>query len=255
MPFTTRHPLCAEDWCKQVRRSSLGLFALINPTSASIPRSVRTLVERDGLNLFASRTARIDALEVAPRLLTIPGNVDQKFTAIFVAQDAETPWAVLVSSSLSLPCLADRLRRRIDVTADGTDMMLRYWDSRVLLSLHRVLAETTSHRLFAFGKQALVSDRHGGCIALDLNCSDEDPVGTGRIALDRKDMLALAQASRIDAVLSLVRQGSPDALDAIADTDRYALAKSQSDACLERGLSVRAISEKSASRSGMFLAP
>lgn len=229
-------PMRVEDWCDQVRHGPLGLFALVNPVSASIPRPVRSVVEREAVNLFATRTNNVDALEVAPRLLSLPVAASNPMQAFIGAQDAEMPWGTLVSSPLPLSHLADRLRRRIDVTAEGKDMMLRYWDSRVMLSLHSVLADATRDRLFAFGKQVLVSDRRGGCFVFDLNCPNDDPVETSRIAFDREEMLALGQASRVDAVLSLLRQGNPEALDALADTERYPLAKSQLDTCLEHGL-------------------
>lgn len=233
---TAQPSVRVEDWCDQVRRSQLGLFALINPVPSSIPRTVRGLTERAAVNLFATRTTNVDVLAVGPRLLHLSPDIDKPVSHAIGSQDAEMPWGTLVSSSLSMAPLADRLRRRIDVTAEGEDMMLRYWDPRVMLNLHCVLGEVARHHVFAFGKQALVSDRRGGCIALGLTCPDDDPVETMPVALDREAMLALGQASQVDAVLGLLRQGSPAALDAIADTDRYPLAKSQLDACLERGL-------------------
>lgn len=231
----------AQVWYDRTRTRGAIVFALIDGAAeldAASPCAWRPTSGRDEVNLFAARTGQARARAIAPRLreLTDAGPATTRLLQAFQAQSAELPRCILIASPLSLESLAVRLARRIDVDAAGDDMMLRFWDSRTFLSLHRHIAPATRDRLMAFGAQALASDRRGGCVALALNCPAIDPLGTDQCRLEQDDLAALGRASRPDAVLGMLRQQAPEALAAVADADRHALAAQQIDRCLQHGL-------------------
>lgn len=230
----------AQAWYDQNRAQGANIFALIDgPTEldAPLPRIWRPTGGPDEINLFAARTGQARALAIAPRLCELADDAPATMHLLQAVQtqSAEQPRCILIASPLSLEPLAVRLTRRIDVNADGDDMMLRFWDSRIFLSLHRHINPATRDRMMAFGMQALASDRRGGFISLALTCPEIDPLQADQGRLEKDDLTALGLAARPDAVLGMLRQQAPEALAAMADGDRHALAAQQIDQCLQHG--------------------
>lgn len=231
----------AQDWYDGNRAQGANILALIDSPAeldAPLPRIWRPTGGRDEINLFTTRTGHARALAIAPRLRVVAdaAPATTRLLQAVQTQSAEQPRCILIASPLSLEPLAVRLTRRIDVNAAGDGMMLRFWDSRIFLSLHRHIAPATRSRLMAFGVQALASDRRGSLVALTLTCPDIDPLQSDACQLERDDLTALGLAARPDAVLGMLRQQAPEALAAVADADRHALAAQQIDQCLQQGL-------------------
>jgi len=229
-----------DTWAHQQRAQGASVFALTDDAAeldSSLPRACRPTSGRDEVNLFAARTRQARALAIAPRLreLTDAAPATTHLLQAFQAQSAELPRCILIASPLSLDSLAVRLGHRIDVDAAGDDMMLRFWDSRIFLSLYRHINPATRDRLMAFGVQALASDRRGGFVSLALTCPEIDPLQTDHCRLEQDDLAAVGMASRPDAVLGMLRQQAPEALAAVPDADRHALAAQQIDQCLQHG--------------------
>ena len=228
-------------WVTASQTEDLGVYALLDGFTETNPRSRCEWRSPNGhpeINLFASRTTDARALAIAPRLLSVAGDSVQtsRLLNAFHHQSAEMPRCLLIVSSLPLPCLATRLERRIDVDADGDDMMLRFWDSRIFAALHRHLEPPTREALMGFGVEALVSDRCGGYQVLSLSCPTADPLATHACRLNGRELMALATAARPDIMLGMLRQQDTDALTAVADAERHALARQQLDECVQRQL-------------------
>jgi hypothetical protein len=226
-------------WFHEQRAANRGVFALVDGDQGDtgLWRPARRMLRAAQVNLFAARTSNADALAVAPRLLALGDDGEsERLLQGADSQSAELPRCLLIATSLQLSELAARLQRRIDVIADGDDMMLRFWDSRIFLSLHQALPVDVCERLMAFGVEALVSNRQGGMTPLRLCCPSRDPLQTGPCRLSRDDITALGMAARPDAMLGLLRQQSPDALTAVPDGDRHRLAVQQLSECLQRRL-------------------
>lgn len=217
----------------------MNLFALVDRDheAGNWPPALRAAVASQ-ISLFASRTANTQALAIAPRLLELVDDqpTTERLLQAVQRQSAELPRCLLIASPLSLSALAARLQRRIDVDADGDDMMLRFWDSRIFLSLHRHLQRPTRDAFLAFGVQALVADRRGGLLPVALACPDGDPLQDQPCRLTGDDIKALGTAARPDAMLGMLRQQNPEALVEVPDADRHGLAVRQLEQCRQRKL-------------------
>lgn len=223
-----------------MRAQGLNVFALVDGDNESDEFPPHTWKSAGGreMNLFATRTRQSAALAIAPRLLELADHTAAaaRLLRAVQRQSAELPRCLLIASPLALESVSDRFGRRFDVNAGGDDMMLRFWDSRIFLDLHRQLDPVVRDPLMAFGAQALASDRQGGLLALELGCPPHDPLANDRLHLDKEALKALAIAARPDAMLGMLRQQSPAALTTVADADRHRLAARQLDECLKRNL-------------------
>lgn len=229
----------ATAWFREQRMAERGVFALVDSDHGAAGQWLRArrMPKAAEINLFAARTSNQDALAVAPRLLALTDDSENGGMLQGIdGQSAELPRCLLIATPLPLPELATRLQRRIDVIADGDDMMLRFWDSRIFLSLHQSLPVDVRERLMAFGIEALVSNRQGGLTPLTLSCPDSDPLQGGPCNLSHNDLKALGEAARPDAMLGLLRQQTPEALATVPDKDRHPLAARQLAECRQRQL-------------------
>ncbi|KGM56567.1 hypothetical protein N799_03165 [Lysobacter arseniciresistens ZS79] len=229
----------AKTWFQEQRAAKRGVFALVDGDQGSVGQwqPVQRMPRTAQVNLFAARTTNADALAVAPRLFALADDSEnERLLQVVDGQSAELPRCLLIATLLSLSELVARLQRRIDVIADGDDMMLRFWDSRIFLSLHQSLPVEVRDRLMAFGDEALVSNRRGGWAWLQLKCPAHDPLQDGPCRLSREDMKVLGASARADAMLGMLRQQTPEVLAAVADEERHPLAVAQLAECLQRGL-------------------
>jgi len=223
------------DWCTWAHAQGLNVYAVIDVVQDKSPRWWRTDGPRE-LNLFADRTQDPQALEIAPRLRQIAASESAmaQTARLIGEQSSEQPDAFLVASALSLDPLCARLVRRFDVLADNVEMLLRIWDARVLLTLRHAVSAPTANALLAFGVQALVSDRRGAHVAVDLCDATTDPLLTTPVPLQAAEVDALVNLAQPDALLAMVREQDENLLQDVPDAQRHGLAEQQLGECLAR---------------------
>lgn len=226
-------------WLQAPERLAQPLYLLIDGAAeAAQGQPWRSFGGTPTLNLFEPRTANPEALAIAPRLLPLE-TAGLRTAAVwaFAQQGAEQPLATLIASPLAPLRLQDRLLRRFDIDAAGSDMLLRLWDPRVMLALVQAAPPWLDDAL-AFGTQALLPSRTGGIHSVPMICPEQDPLQGGRrLACSQPELDGLVDRSAADSLLAMLREHHPDMLDRVEDERRHAVASEQLVECLARGFS------------------
>ncbi|HEY4541414.1 MAG TPA: DUF4123 domain-containing protein [Noviherbaspirillum sp.] len=230
-------PIPPAEWCTWAKSEGLRLYAVIDESSERKPRWVRARDARE-INLFADRTQDPQALAIAPRLREIAHDepAQTRLLRLLAEQSAEQPDAFLIAATLDIDELAQRLVRRFDVNADGMEMLLRLWDARVFGNLRQGLDAKNADLVLALGVQALVPDRRGAYLPMELCEPEQDPASSVSVVLSAEETDALVELAQPDAVLAILRDLDPKLLQKVPDSERFALAFRQVEECLSRGL-------------------
>jgi hypothetical protein len=224
-------------WCVTARQDKLNLFAVIDPPIEGKP-VIRTAANRREINLFAQRTANPLALAITPRLLAISADEAslRSIAQALAQQSAELPEVFLIASELTLEALAARLDKRLDVDASGNGMFLRWWDARTFVALPAALAPSTRQTLFGFGTRALVPDRQGSQVEIELSgAAGADPLERS-LELSQRELDELTEQSSPDVLLGMVRHRQPHLIERVPHVQRHSLARQQRAECVRRGL-------------------
>lgn len=125
-------------------------------------------------------------------------------------------------SRLGLEELAQALGRRMDARLeDGTELLLRFADARILKSLQLHIESAQRATLFAPVEQWWYLDREEMLQALPLDGQSGAAAGSPPLCLTQVQLGALMDAAEPDTVLMLMDKVFPDLLTALPSPERY----------------------------------
>jgi hypothetical protein len=133
-----------------------------------------------------------------------------------------TSSVIMLSSRLDIQCMKNRLIRRLDVRlSEEMEVMLRFFDPRVLESLIITLSTDQANTFFSPAEEWRYMDRTGRLNAIISNFSDEENLFTP-LVLSQQQEFALLQASEKDQVLDLLRSNVPSLMAALPLAEQHA---------------------------------
>jgi hypothetical protein len=161
-------------------------------------------------------TREESALEVAPILIhlgpwtTTPWPTATALTS-WLDRSCKTSNAVIwLRSTWSFDAMSRALRNRLDAQLpDKMPVMLRYFDTRVLASLHQVLLPDQAAAFMGLAEQWTWLDRSGNVSSSCTRHYNEDGL-IPPLRLSAAQEAALIDAAEPDAVIQLMRQVAPE---------------------------------------------
>lgn len=201
---------------------------------ASAPDGLRQVTSNTqppgAINLFQN-AGTTDASAVAPWLLPVEPSVRDKWLSRSYRLATEVPAVTWLYSDLTTPELAQRLARRLDVTlGDGTQLMLRFFDPRILDELNGCLNKDLAAQYFSIGTRWAYLNRDLSLQHITSNSpTTDDPLRTP-IMLGNTEEQALVLASEAGQTLKETLQRWPDDLFTRPAQARFDLSK---QACTE----------------------
>lgn len=165
--------------------------------------------------------ARPQAARAMPWLLPTNHRVDGRWLARSAAWAVAGPCLTWLASPLLLGDMAARLASRTDATLpDSYDVLMRYFDPRVLPVLHQVLSSEQASTYWAFGHSWAYLDRTMQLKSLDLMpAAQRDPFNPP-LELDQEQFGALLSASEVDQVMPELVHEAPTVFLAIPASER-----------------------------------
>jgi hypothetical protein len=134
-----------------------------------------------------------------------------------------------IESRLPAASLAMALQARLDaVLPDGDEVLLAFYDPRILPNLLAVLDELVRTAFCSIVSRWWYPDRSGQLVCLMGDGGHTDRL-VAPLGLNAAQQNALIQAAEPDAVWHLLREQNSDALDHIAPAHRYAWLVGQVD--------------------------
>ncbi len=179
----------------------------------------------DGINLFQDANTT-DAAKVAPWLIPIPTDLTEKWLTRSYKLATETPSVTWIFSDLSVNVLTTRLMRRFDVDLnDGTELLLRFFDPRILAELHTNLKPDSAINFFSIGKYWAYLNRNSelACIKYDHHTDDEKFITPYILHIEEEHALLLA--SEAAQTLNETLSRWPDDLNKLKPQAKFNLAK------------------------------
>jgi hypothetical protein len=127
------------------------------------------------VSLFDERS-ETGAGDAAPFLVDLKSAANLDRAIAYTVRNALTSYAVSwIASSLDMRTLAARLAQRLDARlTENMDVLLRYYDSRILSSLSATLIAEQSCNFFNFSQQWWYATRGGGLHSCVCNFANED---------------------------------------------------------------------------------
>lgn len=201
---------------------------------ASAPEGLRRVTGERNLHraqclLGNARTT--NASDVSPWILACPQDRIDSWLSRSVALAKEFPAVTWLFGPLPTAELVSRMRRRVDVQfTDGSELLLRYFDPRILFELKAALSEETRLAFFSPAERWCALDRDGSLFEASSNFSpDGDPLNAP-LVLNESEEQALLLASEAGQVLAETLKRWPDDLLRIRPQARFDLVKR---CCLE----------------------
>ena len=199
------------------------MYGLID--HAGLPGLGARLIESgsEWLSLFDSEDP--DILAVAPLLFRIGTGQDgvrqRRMVRWLVQQGTYASSIVLMASPLALEPLAHRLRTRLDaVLPDNLDILLRFYDPRILEQLMLVLPDEQKQCFLSVAERWWFVDRRGQLKEVAATFCATDHL-TAPLALDTVLESALIDASEPDQVAQLLQSGAPFDYETLPPGERH----------------------------------
>lgn len=172
-----------------------------------------------------------NAADASPWLLSCPANRIDSWLPRSLALAKESPSVTWLFGPLETEELRSRMVRRLDVMfKDGTELMLRIFDPRILSELNIALSSETHSHFFSLCEHWCSLDRNGSLFeVISKFAATTDPMDTSLI-LNELEEHALLLASEAGQVLAETLKRWPDDLLKIPPKDRFNLSK---DCCVE----------------------
>lgn len=227
-------------WCHQQLDQGRTPWAVVDASGAVNIRALEARAQAQGcVNLLAHRTSAPDALAIAPRMLALqtPGLI-RAVSRLWAEQTVDEPVLFFVSSAMGAGDFTAAMQRRVSARLTGGDtMLLRWWDARIWWALNLALPSDEPLAMAFFGAlaQSVYPDRDGQLKVVDHPAARQDTLATDW-ELDDAALGTLLALGEPDAVLGICREDYPDALQAVAPHQRYALAHEQLQWARQQGL-------------------
>lgn len=196
---------------------------------ASAPDGLRRITgqrESHGAMCLLDDARTMNASGVSPWILPCPRDRLETWLPRSIALAEESPAVTWLFGPLSSDELLARMRRRIDVQfPDGSELLLRYFDPRILFELNAVLAHETRLAFFSLAERWCALDRDGSLLEASSKLElDGDPLNAP-LVLNESEEQALLLASEAGQVLAETLKRWPDGLLRIRPQARFDLAR------------------------------
>lgn len=154
------------------------------------------------------------ALEVAPILVLAGGQGKLKMPRHLLEwignESADTSSVIALSSPLQLDVMTRRLAMRLDVRlSHDMDALLRFFDSRILAGLLKVLSDKQLISFLSVAETWQFSDRSGKLLKIDSSITVEDDRFLP-LELTQEQEFRLIELSEVDQVLNVIRSNFPN---------------------------------------------
>ncbi|SDC89488.1 protein of unknown function [Massilia sp. PDC64] len=142
---------------------------------------------------------------------------------------------VILASPLDLDEIGERLSSRLDARlSDNLEVMLRFFDPRVLGSLIKIMPEDQKNAFLGLAESWAYVDRAGDLIDISVTFNDRENFSTP-FAISQQQEFALLEASEIDQVLDVLRSNFPDSLALIKKPEQSTFVACQIDSARKLG--------------------
>lgn len=142
-----------------------------------------------------------------------------------------------IDTSLDIRTLADALTRRCEVLLpDGMEMLLRYFDTRVLMSLLDVLTIEQRRSFLSCASDWWYADREGAMVPSGCNGEADADVFPTPLELSADQERAMIDAAEPDAVIDFIRSSGRHPLFDIPYSQRYPIVHNLVDRARHWGL-------------------
>lgn len=163
------------------------------------------------------------AAAAAPWLWPLPDQAPRRRLALSRAVELATrrPCLSAICSRLPMDGLFRRLQRRLDVLLPGEhEILLRYYDPRVLSELPHCLRPALMERFLAVGRRWITVDQRGDACVLHCTSPETDPL-TDPLRLDEGEeerLLVLSECNHLAVELDIA---APDAWQQMPSAHRW----------------------------------
>lgn len=185
-------------------------------------------------------TKEANALAVAPIIVSVGSENRLSMPRLLLDWLGEngiyTSSVVLLSSPLPIGCMKKRLVRRLDARlTENIDVMLRFFDPRVLESLAKILTAEQREEFFGLAISWGYVDRVGELKRIATAFNSEESFSPP-LLLSQQQESALINASEVDQVLNLLRSTLPALTASLTLPDQYMFVSRQIGAARQLGL-------------------
>lgn len=179
---------------------------------------------------------RAEAERASPWLLNTTGSdIVLNWTARLATQHSAVTWLV---SPLDMSALTEALSHRMDARLpDGDDVLLRFFDPRVLPVLHRVLDPQQRAAFFSIASEWSFVGRDRQVQRLDSVIPGPTHTFGPPLSLTMQQFTELLDAAEVDAVMPEVVRQAPEEFLAIPAPKRAAFTQTWLDRATSLGLS------------------
>lgn len=190
------------------------------------------------VSLF-EHTSETSALAVAPILVLVctkSRRVAPRSLLEWTAKNGTfSSSIVILASPLGINDIGERLSSRLAARlSDNLEVMLRFFDPRVLERLIRVMPEGQKNAFLGLAESWTYVDRAGDLIDISVAFSDRETF-SAPFVISQQQEFALLEASEIDQVLDLLRTNFPDSLALITKSEQSDFVAYQIDSARKLG--------------------
>ena len=207
------------------RARGLPLYGLIDLASA--PQAPEALGMKLDQGVCLLKDALVeDPTAVSPWLVPLSTEPRRSELRTSIELALRQPAVIWLASSLHLVELAERLVRRVDVQlTDREDMLLRYYDPRVLPEWIECLKPDQRDAFLSVAECWTLVDRSGGLQGFQSPTPPaEDPL-RGPLKLNATQEAQLVEISEANRALTLVEETSAECLDGLPAALHYPLSR------------------------------
>lgn len=196
---------------------------------ASAPDGIRRITgERDshGAQCLLGDARTTNASGVSPWILACPSDRINRWLPRSVALAREFPAVTWLFGPLPTGELVSRMKRRADVQfADGSELILRFFDPRILFELNAMFSKKTHLSFFSLTERWCALDRDGSMFEVTSEVHLDGDSLKAPVALNEVEERALLLASEAGQVLAETLKRWPGDLLNAKPQARFELAK------------------------------
>ena len=218
------------EWSESSVAADLAVYALVDmasmPQEPPAVQALRQIRAAGAVSVLGD--PRPQAEMATPWLVPLKDHqgLNKKLLSTTLDWASRGPCVTWLSSSLSAPHLADRLRQRTEaMLPQNQPILLRCYDPRVLPELHKALHADQASSYWALGHTWAYLDRAREMKCIALSPAPDRDVFAAPLYLDQDQFESLLDASEVDSVMPELAREATDAFLALPPDQRASFTK------------------------------
>lgn len=218
------------EWTESSVAADLAVYALVDmasmPQEPPAAQALRQIRAAGAVSVLGDPRPQADM--ATPWLVPLKDHqgLNRKLLGTTLDWALRGPCVTWLSSSLSAPHLAERLRQRTEaMLPQNQPILLRCYDPRVLPELHKALHADQASSYWALGHTWVYLDRTREMKGIALSPAPDRDVFAAPLYLDQEQFESLLDASEVDSVMPELAREATDAFLALSPDQRASFTK------------------------------